>query len=474
MRPAHPRVREIIGAGEKRKWNRMTQPRVSYLSLGCPKALVDSEHIVTELVERGYDVVAADDDAAVVVINTCGFIDAAKDESFDAIEQALGQGREVVVTGCLGADSEALLAKYPGLKHVSGPQDVMPVINAVQTYIPQQDLPGDEEEATHLPGEARARGQGTRLTPAHYAYLKISEGCNHTCSFCIIPTMRGRLVSRNIGDVLREAEGLAEQGVREVMVIAQDLSAYGADIKYANGSYGGVELPSRLEPLCRQLGQMLPWVRLHYVYPCPNVDGLIPLMADGLLLPYLDIPLQHAAPRILKLMRRPAAAERTLERIHRWREMCPELCIRSTFIVGFPGETDEDVGVLLDFLEAAKLDRVGCFTYSPVEGAAANALAEPVSEGEKLDRQERVYEVQGEISRVRLDRFTGQRLRVLIDEVDSAGAIARSMFDAPDIDGVVHVDSDPALRAGDFAWVRVKSHDHHDLYASYTGSGLNL
>ena len=286
--------------------------------------------------------------------------------------------------------------------------------------------------------------------------------------------MRGRLVSRNIGDVLREAQGLAEQGVQEVMVIAQDLSAYGADIKYANASYAGVELPSRLEPLCRELGQMLPWVRLHYVYPYPNVDGLIPLMADGLLLPYLDVPLQHAAPRILKMMRRPAAAERTLERIQRWREICPELCIRSTFIVGFPGETDEDVGVLLDFLEAAQLDRVGCFTYSAVDGAKANTLADPVTEREKLDRQERVYEVQGEISRSRLDRFTGQRLRVLVDQADATGAVARSMFDAPEIDGVVHLDFDPALRAGDFAWVQVRSHDDHDLYAKYTGHGVDL
>jgi ribosomal protein S12 methylthiotransferase len=444
----------------------MSEKKVSFVSLGCPKALVDSEHIVTELVEQGFDVVSTEEDAQVTVINTCGFIDAAKDESYGAIDEALALGHEVIVTGCLGADRDALLQKFPGLKHVSGPQLVSPVIDAVRSSLPATEEAGTDAPSGRLPGEARARGNGVLLTPSHYAYLKVAEGCNHTCSFCIIPDMRGPLRSRPIAEVLREAQGLREQGVKEVMVIAQDLSAYGSDIRYADNT--------RLRPLCEALGDLFDWVRLHYVYPYPHVDDLIPLMADRVVLPYLDVPLQHASPRILKAMRRPAAAEKTLERIMAWRRICPELAIRSTFIVGFPGETEEDVGLLLDFLEAAELDRVGCFTYSPVAGARANALPDQVPEREKLDRQERVYEVQAQISRARLDRLVGTRLRVIVDEAEHDVATARSIYDAPEIDGIVHVSDGGQLNPGDFAWVEVEGYDDHDLTARFVGTSLTL
>ncbi len=441
-----------------------TEKKVSFVSLGCPKALVDSEHIVTELVDSGYEVVAGDASADVVVINTCGFIDSAKAESYDAIEGALEAHQEVIVTGCMGADAADLKRRYPELKHVSGPAEVAPVMQAVSATVGHFEPMPSPALSPALSGEARVR-----LTPQHYAYLKISEGCNHDCSFCIIPHMRGPLRSRGIDDVLAEAELLVEDGARELMVIAQDLSAYGVDLRYAAKRWNGADIPTRLNVLCEHLGSLDAWVRLHYVYPYPSVDGLIPLMADGKILPYLDIPLQHASPSILKAMRRPAAAEKTLERIARWRELCPDIAIRSTFIVGFPGETEDDVGALLDFLEAAQLERVGCFTYSSVDGASANALSGHVDERDKLDRQEAVYELQAGISAQKLTRRVGQTLRVLVDEP----GIARTMFDAPEIDGVVHLD-DTAAPVGEFAWVRVERHDDHDLYGSVVGDNLNL
>lgn len=457
-------------SGHKSPDQQTAAPRVGFLSLGCPKALVDSEHIVTELQHGGAEVVAADGPSDVLVINTCGFIEHARDESFAAIDEALQAGQEVVVTGCLGADARELRNRFPGLRHISGPADVAPVMQAVQEFVPLQNL-SDAPGGAGLRGEAR-----TRLTPEHYAYLKISEGCNHKCTFCIIPSMRGGLRSRALDDVVAEAQLLAADGARELLVVAQDLSAYGLDLRYASASINGETMPTDLEHLCVQLADIVPWVRLHYVYPYPHVDRLIPLMADGKVLPYLDMPLQHASPSVLKAMRRPAAAERSLERIRRWREQCPDLSIRSTFIVGFPGETDADVGELLDFLDAAQLDRVGCFTYSPVEGARANALSGHVDERDKMDRQEAVYELQAGISAARLDRHTGRRLRVLVDEISPTSAIARSQFDAPEIDGVVHLDagSDAGVQIGEFVWAQVTAHDDHDLFASVTGKGIEL
>ena len=461
----------------------MASNRVSFVSLGCPKALVDAEEIVTALTATGYDVVAEGDEAEVVVVNTCGFIDSAKEESFDAIGDALDAGRRVVVTGCLGAKRDELTARFPGLEAISGPADAAPVVAAVQQYAPA--------------GEAPSEPQHMQLTPEHYAYLKISEGCNHTCSFCIIPSMRGPLRSRRMSDVLSEAEALIEQGTKELLVIAQDLSAYGLDVRYARDRWRGETLETRLYDLCRALGAMAPWVRLHYVYPYPHVDALVTRMAEGLVLPYLDIPLQHASPPILKAMRRPAAAEKTLERIRAWREVCPDIGIRSTFIVGFPGETDEDVGVLLDFLDEAELDRVGCFTYSAVQGASANALPDHVDARDMLDRQEAVYEHQAAISARRLSRHVGERLRVLIDEAPdgdprghlngdlngnprgkNATWLGRSQYDAPEIDGVVHVRAGAAgselPRVGEFVWAHVDDHDDHDLYATSVGKELRL
>ena len=444
----------------------MNSPRVSFVSLGCPKALVDSEHIVTELIDSGYEVVADEQDAAeVLVVNTCGFIDAAKAESFAVIEQALDEQRRVIVTWCLGADRAALLQRYPQLEHISGPAQVRPVLSAVQQHLP---IGPSAKSAKPSPREVRQR-----LTPQHFAYLKISEGCNHTCSFCIIPDMRGPLKSRGIDQVLIEAQALVDDGAKELLVVAQDLSAYGVDLKYAKRQYAENHLETRLYTLCDQLGDIAPWVRLHYVYPYPSIDALIPLMAQGKILPYLDMPLQHASPQILKSMRRPAAAEKTLDRIKRWRDICPELAIRSTFVVGFPGETEADVGMLLDFLEAAELDRVGCFTYSDVDGARANALPNQVEERDKLDRQEMVYELQAGISARRLDRHVGQKLRVLIDQV-GAHSSGRSQFDAPEIDGVVHIEGGESLELGDFAWVEITKHDDHDLYGRLVGRGLQI
>jgi len=449
---------------------------VSFLSLGCPKALVDSEHIVTQLIDQGYDVVGSQDQASVIVVNTCGFINSAKAQSIAAIETALAEGREVVVTGCMGGKKDELLEHFPDLKHISGPAQVAPVVNAVKTFLPLAQVKSQAGDNYHTQSRVR-------LTPDHYAYLKISEGCNHTCSFCIIPDMRGRLRSRGIGDVLGEAAQMVDDGVQEILVIAQDLSAYGVDLRYAQDDYAGAMIATRLVDLCEQLGDIAAWIRLHYVYPYPSVDKIIPLMAQGKILPYLDIPLQHASPRILKAMRRPAAAEKSLERIHRWREICPELAIRSTFIVGFPGETDEDVGMLLDFLEAAQLDRVGCFTFSTVAGAAANVLPDQVDERDKLDRQEAVYELQGQISAQRLKRHVGKTLRVLVDADNSAqegsqtGLVGRTMFDAPEIDGCVYIDTEASKhspRPGDFAWVHIREHDDHDLFGTFAGQNVDL
>jgi ribosomal protein S12 methylthiotransferase len=441
--------------------------KVGFVSLGCPKALVDSEQILTRLTADGYATVGRYEDADVVVVNTCGFIDAAVAESLETIEEALGANGRVIVTGCLGADAEALRQRFPRLLSVSGPQATDAVVAAVHRAVPPAPLPAVDLE--HLMGPA-----GVKLTPRHYAYLKISEGCNHTCTFCIIPSMRGKLRSRPIDDVLREAERLAAAGVQEVMVIAQDTSAYGVDLRYRQVEHGGRRLACDLETLCRELGRLIPWVRLHYVYPYPHVDRLLPLMAEGLVLPYLDVPLQHADPGILKAMRRPAAVENTLRQIERWRASCPDLVLRSTFIVGFPGETEQAFERLLDFLDAAQLDRVGCFTYSPVAGARANALDDPVDASVKLDRQERLMELQAEISAAKLAARVGTRIEVIIDRPDAHAAQARSRGDAPDVDGNVIVSGAVGVAAGERIWVRVTGSDEHDLSAEYLGAAVKF
>jgi ribosomal protein S12 methylthiotransferase len=441
--------------------------KVGFISLGCPKALVDSERILTRLTGDGYTTVDRCEDADVVVVNTCGFIDAAVAESLETIEDALGSNGRVIVTGCLGADAGRLEERFPQLLSVSGPQDTDGVVNAVRHHAPLAEAPAVDLE--RLMGPA-----GIKLTPPHYAYLKIAEGCNHTCSFCVIPSMRGKLRSRLIDDVLSEAERLAEAGVQEVMVIAQDTSAYGVDVGYRSAIHRGRTLRTDLPALCGELGRIIPWVRLHYVYPYPTVDRLLPLMAEGLVLPYLDVPLQHADPAILKAMRRPAAVESTLRRLAAWREVCPELVVRSTFIVGFPGETEQAFERLLDFLEEAELDRVGCFTYSDVAGAAANGLPGQVEESVKLDRQEQLMEVQARISERKLARRVGERVEVLIDEVHDSGAVARTHGDAPEIDGVVHVAAARGLDPGDRVWVRITGADTHDLEGEYLGTAVEL
>ena len=400
--------------------------KVGFVSLGCSKALVDSEEILTNLDAVGHQYVPSLADADVVVINTCGFIDSAVEESYDAIEAALSVNGRVIVTGCLGAREARIRERFPDLLAITGPQAVRDVVAAVNKFTPGA--------VVELP-EPLMRAVEFKLTPAHYAYLKIAEGCNHKCSFCIIPSMRGKLRSRLIGEVLREAERLAANGVQELLVIAQDTSAYGVDVGYQTDQFNGRDFRTNLETLCIELGRLVPWVRLHYLYPYPHVDRLIPLMAEGHLLPYLDVPLQHADPGILKTMRRPAAVENTLDRILAWRGICPEITIRSTFIVGFPGETDADFTRLLDFLDNAQLDRVGCFTYSQVEGAAANELPDPVEEATKLDRQEILLEVQGRISEQKLAQKRGLDLEVLVDEVSPDGAIARTKGDSPEVDG---------------------------------------
>ena len=433
-----------------------SEPKVGFVSLGCPKALVDSERILTQLRVEGYQVVPSYAEADVVVVNTCGFIDSAVAESLDAIGEAIAENGKVIVTGCLGKRADLIREAHPGVLSISGPQDYGSVMGAVHAALP----PRRDPFLDLLPDT------GVKLTPKHYAYLKISEGCNHRCSFCIIPSMRGDLVSRPVDEVLREAEKLVRGGVRELLVVSQDTSAYGVDVRYAEGTWRGKQYATRMKALCEGLSELGAWTRLHYVYPYPHVDEVIPLMAEGKLLPYLDIPFQHASPRILKLMKRPGAVDKTLERIQRWRAMCPEITIRSTFIVGFPGETDAEFEQLLDFLDAAELDRVGAFAYSPVDGAAANLLPDPVPEDVKQERLARFMALQAEISADKLERKVGTVQRCLVDALDGELAIARSMADAPEIDGLVQIQdgAEAGLQAGRFVDVRIMGADEHDLF----------
>jgi ribosomal protein S12 methylthiotransferase len=434
----------------------MASPKVGFVSLGCPKALVDSERILTQLRTEGYDIVSNYDGADVVVVNTCGFIDSAKAESLDAIGEALAENGRVIVTGCLGVEEDVIRSIHPGVLAVTGPQQYEAVVQAVHEAAPPN--------LEHNPLIDLVPPQGIKLTPRHYAYLKISEGCNHRCSFCIIPSMRGDLVSRPIGDVLDEAQRLVNAGVKEVLVISQDTSAFGVDVKYKTGFWQGRPVRTRMTELCQALGELGVWVRLHYVYPYPHVDEVIPLMAEGKILPYLDIPFQHASPRILKAMKRPAFEEKTLARIKAWREICPDLTIRSTFIVGFPGETEAEFQYLLDWLSEAQLDRVGCFQYSPVEGAAANALADHVPDDIKEARWHRFMAHQQAISAARLQKRVGSTMAVLIDTVDSEGAVGRSSADAPEIDGCVYVASSTPLKPGQMVSVNITSADEYDLH----------
>lgn len=444
----------------------VAQPKVGFVSLGCPKALVDSERILTQLKVEGYDIVQSYDAADVVVVNTCGFIDLAVTESLDAIGEAMAENGKVIVTGCLGKRSEVIRQAHPDVLSISGPQDYASVMHAVHAALPPQHDPFvDLTPSPHLDTQD-ARGIGIKLTPKHYAYLKISEGCNHRCSFCIIPSMRGDLVSRPVDQVLREAEKLVMGGVRELLVISQDTSAYGVDLRYQPREWRGRSYATRMRALCEGLSELGVWTRLHYVYPYPHVDDIIPLMADGKVLPYLDIPFQHASPRILKLMKRPGAIEKTRERIHRWRELCPQITLRSTFIVGFPGETEAEFEELLDFLKDVRLDRVGAFAYSAVQGAAANALPDPVPEHVKQERLARFMELQARISEEKLAAKIGSVQRCIVDAIDGELAIARSMADAPEIDGLVQIQDGFAadLNPGDFVEVEIMGSDEHDLY----------
>jgi ribosomal protein S12 methylthiotransferase len=429
--------------------------KVGFVSLGCPKALVDSEQILTQLRAEGYAISPTYQDADLVVVNTCGFIDAAVEESLDAIGEALAENGKVIVTGCLGAKGTIVKDTHPKVLAVTGPHALQGVMQAVHQHLPP----------AHDPYISLIPPQGIKLTPKHYAYLKISEGCNHRCSFCIIPSLRGDLVSRPIGEVLQEAENLVKAEVKELLVISQDTSAYGVDVRYRTGFWHGKPVKTHFIDLARALGELGIWVRLHYVYPYPHVDEVIPLMAEGKILPYLDIPFQHASPRILKAMRRPAAAENTLHRIRHWREQCPDIRLRSTFIVGFPGETEQDFQELLAFLEEAQLDRVGCFSYSPVEGAAANALADPIAGEIKEERLARFMTAQSAISAAKLQRRIGQRMTVLVDEITDEGVVARSAGDAPEIDGAVLIKTSDNVAPGDFIEVEITGADEHDLYA---------
>jgi ribosomal protein S12 methylthiotransferase len=434
-------------------------PRVSFVSLGCPKALVDSERIITRLRAEGYELTRAHEGADLVVVNTCGFLDSAQAESLAAIGNALSENGKVIVTGCMGAEPEKITEAYPDVLAVTGPQQYESVLEAVHRAAPPR----------HDPFLDLVPPEGIKLTPRHYAYLKISEGCNNRCSFCIIPKLRGDLVSRPAADVLREAERLVAAGVKELLVISQDTSAYGVDIRYATSQWRDREVRAKFIDLAGALGELGVWVRLHYVYPYPHVDEVIALMAEGKVLPYLDIPFQHAAPAVLKRMKRPAAQEKTLERIARWRDVCPDLAIRSTFIVGFPGETEEDFGQLLDWLDEAELDRVGCFRYEPVKGASANDLAAPVPDELKETRWHRFMQHQQAISRRRLKRKVGTRQQVIIDEVGPTVAKGRSKADAPEIDGAVYVASRRPLRVGEIATVRIERADEYDLHGSAVG-----
>lgn len=433
---------------------RRAAPRVGFVSLGCPKALVDSERILTRLRSEGYEISPDYDGADVVVVNTCGFIDSAKEESLGAIGEALNENGRVIVTGCLGVEEDRIRSEHPGVLAVTGPHQYEQVVAAVHEAVPPQ----------HDPYVDLVPAEGLRLTPRHYAYLKISEGCNNSCSFCIIPGLRGSLASRQASDVLREAERLVKAGVKELLVISQDTSAYGLDLKYAESKWKDREVRARFFDLCKELGEFDAWVRLHYVYPYPHVDEVIPLMAEGRILPYMDIPFQHASPTVLKAMRRPAHQEKTLDRIKSWRQVCPDLALRSTFIVGFPGETEADFEMLLDWLREARLNRVGCFKYEPVEGAVANDLPGAVPDEVKEERWHRFMAVQQEVSRDILSAKVGQTIDVLIDEVDEEGALGRSQWDAPEIDGNVFLNGDTDLAAGDIVTARVAFADEYDLW----------
>jgi len=430
-------------------------PTVGFVSLGCPKASADAELILTRLRAEGYQISGSYDGADLVVVNTCGFIDEAVEESLDAIGEALAENGKVIVTGCLGAKADVVRAAHPQVLAVTGPHATQEVMEAVHAQLPPM----------HEPFIDLVPPQGIRLTPPHYAYLKISEGCNHRCSFCIIPSLRGDLVSRPNGDVLQEAETLARAGVKELLIISQDTSAYGVDVKYRTGFHGGRPVKTRLLELCQALGELGIWVRMHYVYPYPSVDHLIPLMAEGKILPYLDVPFQHASPRILKLMKRPASSENNLERIKAWRSICPDISIRSTFITGFPGETEAEFEELLTFLEEAKIDRVGAFAYSPVEGAAANTLPDAVPDEVREERRLQLMEFQEDISTRCLEAKLGRTVQVLVDDVDEDGAIARTQWDAPEIDGVVYITDGHDLQVGDYAQVELMDCDVHDYYA---------
>lgn len=439
-------------------------PSIGFVSLGCPKNLVDSERILTELRTDGYNIVPSYENVDLVIVNTCGFIDSAVQESLEAIGEALEENGRVIVTGCLGAKEDQIREVHPKVLEVSGPHSYEAVMAQVHKYVPKP---------THSPYTSLVPKQGVKLTPKHYAYLKISEGCDHRCTFCIIPSMRGNLESRSITQVLDEAKRLAEAGVKELLVVSQDTSAYSMDLKRQEGGvktafWNGMPIKNDLMTLCKQLGKLGIWVRLHYVYPYPHVDDLIPLMADGTLLPYLDIPLQHASPKILKAMKRPGSIDRTLERIKQWREICPDLTLRSTFIVGFPGETEEDFQLLLDFLKEAQLDRVGCFKFSPVEGAPATKMADQVPEDVKEERFHRFMQLQQEISANRLKQKIGKTLDVLVDEIDEEGIIGRSKADAPEVDGLVYVDnlSGINVKVGDVIKVTITNSDEYDLWGS--------
>ncbi|HWU35346.1 MAG TPA: 30S ribosomal protein S12 methylthiotransferase RimO [Methylovorus sp.] len=435
-------------------------PKVGFVSLGCPKASSDSERILTQLRAEGYSISGSYQDSDLVVVNTCGFIDSAVQESLDAIGEALAENGKVIVTGCLGAKADVVQTAHPSVLAVTGPHALEEVMTAVHANLPKP----------HDPYTDLVPPQGVRLTPKHYAYLKISEGCNHRCSFCIIPSMRGDLVSRPIGEVMQEAENLVNAGVSELLVISQDTSAYGVDVKYRTGFWNGRPIKTRMTELARGLGDLGVWVRMHYVYPYPHVDEIIPLMADGLILPYLDVPFQHASPRILKAMKRPASSENNLARIKAWRDICPDITIRSTFITGFPGETEEDFQMLLDFLQEAELDRVGCFAYSAVDGAAANALPGAVPEEVKQERLARFMEVQEAISAEKLQCRVGRLETVLVDEVNGDEAIARTKSDAPEIDGVVYLADAEGLNPGDLVEVEITDADGHDLWGGPPGS----
>ena len=430
-------------------------PKIGFVSLGCPKATADSELILTRLRAEGYLISTSYQEADLVVVNTCGFIDSAVEESLDAIGEALAENGKVIVTGCLGAKGDVVKLAHPKVLAVTGPHATDEVMTAVHQHV----QPPKMDRLLAVPP------QGIRLTPKHYAYVKISEGCNHRCTFCIIPSLRGDLVSRPVGEVLQEAQHLVNAGVKELLIISQDTSAYGVDVKYRTGFWGGKPIKARMTELAVALGELGVWVRLHYVYPYPHVDEVIPLMAAGKILPYLDIPFQHANPRILKLMKRPGNSEGVLARIQQWREICPDLTLRSTFIVGFPGETEAEFEELLEFLRVAQLDRVGAFAYSPVEGAVANDLPDHVPPDVQQDRLERLMLLQAEISAERLQRKIGRTITVLVDEVDDEGAVARSAADAPEIDGLVYIENGQDLSVGDLVTVQIIDADEHDLWA---------